>query len=612
MKRLSALLLALVLTLGCFSGCKKETAGSASTTGAAQVPTAPQNNTPPADPNALTVNPQGLSLEENGIVYESLAQKAIVKTALAYLARGTRVQYADTRLNVNSISPITYRWQTGARTSPEEYTSQHIGYVNCGAFVRDVFLSALELRLASSSAGDLVATSGPSRIYRYFPKGNETPEQMAQIEQEFRANLKMGDIIAIRYNGSKSGTGHVMLYVGAENLKGVDGYRGTAIEGKDPTKADENDTIPYDIIHSTGNAYNFDLQKEKFEPYGTVQMMSVDALFDSANHRYVFGKLEAIAIIRPLATFEKDVPQKTQNRMLYMENIVTEKLSSHTAGMTVNPGDTMIFTFRITNNRATDARLEVKDTLSDNLTYVSSENCTAEGNTLSWIATVPAGKTVDITYTAKVKDTVAAGQVIESIGGTVGGIPVIAPTVFVGRTLSADEQAALLAAIAQYADSDLRGTALANALYGQLPGLENLLPDDAATILSSIFRTSGNLSPLNWEAGYIDMVAPGLFGGRYVPQRDPSTKVKPYLPRFENIRTRLPYPDQLMVGDILIAVESESKGLQRLYLFTGEKMLDLNSGETLSYVNSAEALEKVMAYNRFAIIRPSLMLDNKQ
>ena len=138
-----------------------------------------------------------------------------------------------------------------------------------------------------------------------------------------------------------------------------------------------------------------------------------------------------------------------------------------------------------------------------------------------------------------------------------------------------------------------------------------LLLSLAFSFILDIFRTSGNLSPLNWESGYIDMVAPGLFGGRYVPQRDSSSKVKPYLPRFENIRTRLPYPDQLMVGDILIAVESESKGLQRLYLFTGETMLDLNSGETLDYVNSAEALEKVMAYNRFAIIRPSLILDTK-
>lgn len=594
MKRLLLIFSVLALILSCFSGCEK-----------------PPADTPPTDSaGVLTVNPNGLSLEENGIVYESLAQKAIVKTALAYLARGTRVQYADVRLNVNSITPVTYRWQTGVRTSPEEYTSQYIGYVNCGAFVRDVFLAALDLRLASSSAGDLVATTGPARIYRYNPKGNETPEQMAQIEQEFRSNLKMGDIIAIRYNGNKSGTGHVMLYVGAENLKGVDGYRGTAIEGSDPTKADANDTIPYDIIHSTGNLYNFEKQKEKLEPYGTVQMMSVDALFDSTNHRYVFGKLEAIAIIRPLETFDKEVPEKTKNRMLYMENIITEKLSSHTAGMTVNPGDTMTFTYSITNKRTTDATLEVKDTLSENLTYVSSENCTVDGNTLSWTVTVPVGQTLEVTYTAKVKDTVAAGQTIESTGGTVGGIPVVAPKVFVGRTLSADEQAALLAAIDRYKDTQLRGTALANALYGELPGLENLLPDDADTILSGIFRTSGNLSPLNWEPGYIDMVAPGLFGGRYVPQRDPTAKIEAYLPRFENIRTRLPYPDQLMVGDILIAVENESKGLQRLYLFTGETMLDLNSGETLDYVNSAEALEKVMAYNRFAIIRPSLILDS--
>ena len=33
----------------------------------------------------------------------------------------------------------------------------------------------------------------------------------------------------------------------------------------------------------------------------------------------------------------------------------------------------------------------------------------------------------------------------------------------------------------KYADSDLRGTALANALYGELPGLENLLSDDTNT-----------------------------------------------------------------------------------------------------------------------------------
>ena len=106
MKKILAFLLALILTFGCLAGCEKKDTGNTATE------------------SVLTENPNGLSLEENGIVYESLAQKAVVKTALAYLARGTRVQYADTRLNVNSITPITYRWQTGVRTSPEEYTSQ--------------------------------------------------------------------------------------------------------------------------------------------------------------------------------------------------------------------------------------------------------------------------------------------------------------------------------------------------------------------------------------------------------------------------------------------------------------------------------------------------------
>ena len=155
MKGFFTFLLVLALILGCFSGCKKETTATEST-GTTPTTTVPQvENTQPNNDNADDKTPEtpadGLSLEENGIIYESLAQKAIVKTALAYLARGTRVQYADTRLNVNSITPVTYRWQTGARTSPEEYTSQYIGYVNCGAFVRDVFLSALDLRLASSS-----------------------------------------------------------------------------------------------------------------------------------------------------------------------------------------------------------------------------------------------------------------------------------------------------------------------------------------------------------------------------------------------------------------------------------------------------------------------------
>ena len=603
MKRLFSALLVLILLLSCFAGCKKDT--GTETTG-----TVPTTGTTPDHGNTPDPTPDGLALEENGIIYESLAQKAVVKTALAYLARGTRIQYDDTRLNVNSVSPVTYRWQSGARKSPEEYTSQYTGYSNCAAFTAEVYLAALGCNLPNAT-NNLAAIKDARRVYQYKPTGNETDTEKATVEQEFFANLKMGDIIVIRYNGNKTGNGHAMLYVGSQVLEGVEGYKGVAAEGTDENGTPNDAGYVYDIIHSTGSSYSYEKQTEKYESHGTVQIMSANSLFDSKTGRYVFTKLANIGIIRPLNTFDGEVPENSKNRMLYMDNIIAEKLSSHTAGMTVNPGDTMTFTFRITNKRTTDATLEVKDILSDNLTYVSSENCTAEGNTLNWTVTVPAGKTVDVTYTAKVKDTVTAGQVIESTGGTVGGISVIAPKVFVGHTLSADEQAALLAAIEKYADSDLRGTALANALYGELPGLENLLTDDAKTVLHDIFRTYGNIHSLNWEPGYIDMVAPGLFGGRYVTQRSPSPKVKDFLPRFEDIRTRMVDAVYLMAGDILIASVDANDSDLKLYMYTGGGLLDLNSGKQISTEEMDAHLIPFLSYDRFAVLRPSLMKDSK-
>ena len=602
MKRLFTLLLTLSLLLGCFTGCTADPTDSS--TGATES-TGAKDET-----SNLTVNPNGLALEENGIVYESLAQKAVVKTALAYLARGTRIQYADSRFNPNSAQPITYRWQVGTRLSPEEYTSQYTGYLNCAAFTYDVYLAALDYRIGAYTAKDLTSKSGKERIYRYWPNGKETPEEMAAVEAEFRSNLKIGDIIAIRYNGNKSGSGHAMLYVGTEVLKGVDGYRGVAVEGTDPTKADENDTIPYDIIHSTGSLYNYTDKKEKYEKYGTVQMMSVDSLFDSSTGRYVFSKLECIAIIRPLAVFNKEVPEDTQNRMLYMDNIVAEKLSSHTAGMTVNPGDEMTFTFSITNKNETDVTLAVKDVLPEYLSYVSSENCTVDGQNLSWIVKIPAKQTANVTYTAKVSESMQPGQCVESAGGTVGGIPVICPKVFVGRTLTQEEQQILLDAVKNL-NTTQRGMELANTLFNKIPGMENLLADSSETIQNNIFTPIGDYLRLTMESGYIDMVIPGMFGGRSVVQRNATLDMKDILDRYENIRTRLPYADQLMVGDILVATVSVKTNEQKLYMYTGETMLDLLSGDTLSFEDSNACLEKTLAYHHFAILRPSLMLDSK-
>lgn len=603
MKRLFSALLALILLLSCFAGCKKDT--GAETTG-----TVPTTVTTPDIGNTPAPTPDGLALEENGIIYESLAQKAVVKTALAYLARGTRIQYDDTRLNVNSVSPITYRWQSGVRKSPEEYTTQYTGYSNCAAFTAEVYLAALGCNLPNAT-NNLAAIKDARRVYQYKPTGNETDTEKATVEQEFFANLKMGDIIVIRYNGSKTGNGHAMLYVGSQVLEGVEGYKGVAAEGTDENGTPNDAGYVYDIIHSTGSSYSYEKQTEKYESHGTVQIMSANSLFDSKTGRYVFTKLANIGIIRPLNTFDGEVPENSKNRMLYMDNIIAEKLSSHTAGMTVNPGGNIAYSFSVTNKNETDVTLEIKDTIPENTTLVTADGGNVDGTNLSWTLTVPAKSTATVGYVVKVNADTPIGTTVGGDAGTVGGVSVKCPKVYVGTTLTEAQQETLRTSITAHTDSSLRGMTLANAIYGDLEGYENLLTDDAKTVLHDIFRTYGNIHSLNWEPGYIDMVAPGLFGGRYVTQRSPSPKVKDFLPRFEDIRTRMVDAVYLMAGDILIASVDANDTDLKLYMYTGVGLLDLNSGKQIPTEEMDAHLIPFLSYDRFAVLRPSLMKDSK-
>ncbi len=600
MKRVFSALLVVLMLLSCFAGCTKP-ASNNGTTGTSA------NNT---SESTLTVNPDGLSLEEDGVVYESLAQKAVVKTALAYLARGTRIQYDDTRLNVRSAPEANgalYRWQSGVRKSPEEYTTQHTGYSNCAAFTYEVYLAALNLNVGVNYTEGLAAIKDARRAYRYNPTGKETDAEKAAVQEAFLSTLKMGDIIVVRRHDT---SGHAMLYVGSKVLENVEGYKGAAAEGVDDNGVPNDTGYVYDIIHSTGSSYNYEKATEKYEKHGTIQITAANSLFDSKSYSYVFGKLTSLTIIRPLNVFKKDVPENSKNRMLYMENIIAEKLSSHTVGMTVNPGDHITYTFSITNKNKTDVTLEVKDTLPENTTYVSSENCTVDGVNLSWTVKVPAEQTVTVSYVAKVNTDVQPGQCVESKGGSVGGIATNCPKVYVGTTLTEAQQTALRNAVAANTDSKLRGMALANALYNEVLDTKDILPDDYATVLSGIFRPAGNYFYIEWnESAYRDAVVPGLFGGRYVPQRSVSVDLMQQVQMHENNRTRLPQTEHLIAGDIIIAAQDAKAEKQKLYLFTGEKMLDLNSGDTLTYLETQECLEPIMACNRFAVLRPSLLLD---
>ena len=118
MKKITALILALLMLSLLFAGCaeKKGTASSGGTTSGA-------DETPDAEPTYRT--------------FDNPYQEALVTYAEAMLARRTYVQYDDSRL-VPGTDPAIYRWQRQTMAA-EDYTSQLIGYTNCAAFTHDVY-----------------------------------------------------------------------------------------------------------------------------------------------------------------------------------------------------------------------------------------------------------------------------------------------------------------------------------------------------------------------------------------------------------------------------------------------------------------------------------------
>lgn len=578
MKRRISLLLAVILALSCFCGCEKT----------------PEVTEPTTEP--IKIDSQyGILLEDaNGVEYESAAQKAVIKTALAYLARRTRIQYDDTRLT-GAGTPVMYRWQNGVRKSPEEYTSQYTGYTNCAAFTYDVYLAALNMKIDGYTTKNLTSVSGKQRIYSYYPKGTETEEQMEQVRESFLSKLKPADLIIIRYNGAKDGNGHAMLYVGKDVLRDVEG-------------AKEN----HDIIHSTGGSYQYGDKMEKYEKNGTVQTMSTTRFFDSDSSLYLFGKLKSIVILRPLEVFKKEIPQNTLNRMKYLDNVMVEKISSHSYGVTANPGDTVTFTFLITNKNTEPVTLQVEDTLSELATFRSGEGCTQEGDRLRWEVTVPANTTVPVTYDVQVKADAQVGKSLAGDQGTVGGVSAPCPDVFIARTLTQQEQSDLLAAVDALADSRiLRGSDLVNALYSKTLKVEDILPNDVNGILDSLYPNLAGVAYIDGKSIYADAIAPGLFGGRMVIQRTMAMDNVAQYMRLEAIRTRLPDEEQLVVGDILVARDVAEETVNKMYLYTGSNMLDLLSGRTVEYVETESCLNSAIAYTQFAIIRPSMLLDKE-
>ncbi len=543
-------------------------------------------------------------------------EKALIATAEAYLLRGDRSQYDDYRMSAS-----TYRLESLVR-QPEDYTVDQYGYLDCSHFTYDVHWATYGYAAkAANSIGNTVSYAtcknmldciqngwnkntltgtNKSAVYFYQNTGKETDAEKEAIYQEFVSRLRPGDIVTYRYAGESGG--HAMLYIG----------RGL-------------------LVHCTGSTYSKANETDTHE--AGIRFMNVDDLFDSYvnTKRNMFGH-SRFGIVRPQNLTTPNITKNAANRLANMQGVVAEKVSSTAMGKTVNPGDTITYTFYIFNTTESSRQVDIHDVLSEHVTFVSASNngiCT--DSNVRWKITVPANTRISVSYTVKVKDGVATYTAIDGSQATINGVVHKCLDTYIANTLTEQQQQALVSAVNTVREMDISGfnvVQVANLIYKTAFGVDNIFGDQVDTIDKLLGNIPGNINSNLHNVGVFNysssgcaaimdsnpsngamMVAPGMYGGYNV---DSSSKAGETYTRYLNLvdktlRSRYYWEKDLVVGDIYFLQSSSSTNI---FMYIGNNTL-----VSLSSLNEFSATVRLQyahdrdTYLYHAVLRPSMVLD---
>lgn len=510
-------------------------------------------------------------------------QKAIVLTAEHYWIRQARLQYEDTRINATK-SRNQWRWGFIKTNTVESYTEQDVGYSNCAAWTHEAYWNAFDLDIKQYQTAQLcrLKMSQDKRVVFKAEKDGldfSTDAKIAELEKQIKKILQPGDLVV--FVREETGWGHVMMYVGSGMM-----------------------------MHCTGSNFDWDGKQERFESSG-IRYEPIDGWFNEGSSRYLFNK-KTVSIVRPLATFDGAIPQKTLDRMTTLRGVVAEKLCSVNKGVTVSLGDEITYTIKLTNYSLEKKVIDVSDVVPEATVYVSGAQA-KNGNNLSWKVTVPPEKTVSVSYTVKAN---IRSQYIEGDSGKVGHIPLKCHDVYIKKTLTKEEQDKIKAAAAELVDSGKRDIALASAIYNKALGSFPVSDEhDADFILKSVFvNYVGNSDwPSRWQklnpisSNYNRMLAPDLYGGRQVIDEEITSG--------QGIeRIRLVTEKNLVVGDIIITSNPETENFTTAeytfepvcYMYLGDKLLNLT---TLQEISPEPTLMELLCTRHFCVIRPSMEME---
>lgn len=499
----------------------------------------------------------------------SEAATALCQTAEAYIMRGYRCQYDDTRFT--KVGGGEYRWQIGKR-EPEDYTSDRYGYINCAAFTYELYRTALGMDLgALYTTFNLMGhyskhgfvENEPMYPFYYKLTNKETKEEKDKIARVFMSTLRVGDLVVYRRHNE---SGHVMMYAG-DNL----------------------------LVHSTGGNYNYAEARETHEP--TVRYMHLaESFFDEKCVRYVFSDtISKIGIVRPLAVYNGQIPQNTRNRVKNMRGITAEKLSSVKGSHKVAVGSTVEYTFRLYNFSAEKKCADIRDRLPVGVEYIGGADSFVGGEVSFDVQLMP-HQYHECSY--RVKVVAEEGSAVSDSYATICGVVHPCNGFTVGKRLTDSEKEKLvLASRKTIGDTDLFGLSLVNRIY-DVAGIGAWLDAASVNALEDELFASEEFLIFKEESKCRKFIPRGLYGGRILQtQNRYSAECKDCTDRVRLVR-----PFDLEIGDVIITKGAEKNSV---YFYTGAaNLLDISEKESKTdSLSLVKRLEGLLAEKYFVVLR---------
>lgn len=517
-------------------------------------------------------------------------QNYIVDMAAAYYEKTVYTQYEMQKMAImgntgGAATGLNIRREPYA--TPGEISADEITYFDCSGFLfalyENSFGGAYE-SLGTSTANMMAkaraaASVGPEStvayLYEKTAEGTLTSAEVTAISNAMREILLPGDVIVYRRTVN---TGHTLVYMG-------NGY----------------------TLESGGSSYDYETGTDKVEADGTLALrVADDNLFKYSSSRCPMSKenFASIAILRPLnrATLNVSAMAKAQSANSGLS--VTKR--GLPAGRSVPAGGEITYTIELDNapkiGTGIARTVTVTDILSDKVTLVSAtDGGTVKNGVLTFAdISLAAGEVRTLSYTVRVN--ADATGAVEGTICSANGVEAVCREVLIGDALTAAQEAALAQGLSTSKPSGMSALAWINSVYETAIG-KSFLVSSNSELFDAIFAPSGSYYKISVDETQLD-VATALVrtvtGGYHVTSQS-----------FEEHRNRIRYvaESSLQFGDILATRDTKGNYAYYIYQGAGKELVKVTDS-ALTTADTEVTMVAMIANGRFALLRPSMMLDD--